>query len=170
MVVMEAAWAELPDGERRFVLGRALETVRGGYALLFRLRPAERAEVGRLLAQLFKPPAERDAPAEEFFRSLPRAAQRGLDRPLGGGALPSQGFEAWLESLGEAASRAGLVACDDVAAAARALARLGGEELAVSEDGTVLLGQVPGGAALVRFFLSDAYHTVRSSLDDPTNS
>ena len=170
MVVLEGAWAELPDGERRFVLGRALETMRGGYSLLFRLRPTERAEVERLLSQLFKAPADRDAPAEEFFRSLPRAQQRGLDRALSGGVAPEQTFADWLEALGEAASRAGLVACDDVAAAARALARLGGEELAVSEEGAVLLGQVPGGAELVRFFLSDAYDAVRASLDDPTNS
>ena len=64
--------------------------------------------------------------------------------------------------------RAGLLACDDVGAAARMLARLGGEELAVSPDGAVALGQVAGGAELVRFFLSDAYHELRSTLGDPT--
>jgi hypothetical protein len=45
------------------------------------------------------------------------------------------------------------------------LARLGGEEL--PEGGALALGQIPGVAELVRFYLSDAYHELRTTLGDP---
>src|SRR5262249_21926897 len=51
------------DGERRFLIGRALEPLRGGYGMLTRLRAGPRAEVLRLIEQLFKPESERDPKA-----------------------------------------------------------------------------------------------------------
>jgi hypothetical protein len=77
---------------------------------------------------------------------------------------PPPNVEAWYASLSEAADRAGLLACDDVSAAVAALARLSGEEPVTSSDGAVLLGQVAGDAALVRFFVSDAYHELTRQL------
>jgi hypothetical protein len=84
------------------------------------------------------------------------------------GIKPELRFDAWVATLADAEDRAGLVACDDVGAAARALARLGGEELAVTVDGAVLLGQVAGGTELVRFFLSDAYDELRAAISERT--
>jgi hypothetical protein len=165
-VIIEAAFVERPDGERRFLLGRAFEPLRGGYALVTRLRAAQRAEVGHLLDQLIKPEAEREGQVQEFVKALPRKAAKAVERLAG--LAPGASIEGWFAALGQAADRAGLLACDDVGAAARMLARLGGEELAVSPDGAVALGQVAGGAELVRFFLSDAYHELRSTLGDPT--
>ncbi|HEX8954515.1 MAG TPA: tetratricopeptide repeat protein, partial [Polyangia bacterium] len=165
-VIIEAAFVERPDGERRFLLGRAFEPLRGGYALVTRLRAAQRAEVGHLLDQLIKPEAEREGQVQEFVKALPRKAAKAVERLQG--LAPGASIEGWFAALGQAADRAGLLACDDVGAAARMLARLGGEELAVSPDGAVALGQVAGGAELVRFFLSDAYHELRSTLGDPT--
>jgi tetratricopeptide (TPR) repeat protein len=164
-VVIEAAFVERPDGERRFLLGRAFEPLRGGYALVTRLRAAQRAEVGHLLDQLIKPESEREAQVGEFVKALPRKAAKAVERLQG--LAPGASIDGWFAALGQAADRAGLLACDDVGAAARMLARLGGEELAVSPDGAVALGQVAGGAELVRFFLSDAYHELRSTLGDP---
>ena len=165
-VVIESSFVERPDGERRFLLGRAFEPLRGGYALVTRLRAAQRAEVGHLLDQLIKPENEREAQVQEFVRALPRKALKAVERLQG--LAPGASIDGWFAALGQAADRAGLLACDDVGAAARMLARLGGEELAVSADGAVALGQVVGGAELVRFFLSDAYHELRSTLGDPT--
>lgn len=165
-VVIEASLVERPDGERRFLLGRAFEPLRGGYALVTRLRAAQRAEVGHLLEQLIKPESEREQQVQEFVRALPRKAAKAVEKLQG--LAPGASIEGWFAALGQAADRAGLLASDDVAAAARMLARLGGEELAVSPDGAVALGQVAGGAELVRFFLSDAYHELRSTLGDPT--
>jgi tetratricopeptide (TPR) repeat protein len=166
-VFVEAALVDQPDGERRFVLGRALEPLRGGYGLMTRLRDAERAEVGQLLEQLLKPEAEREPRAQEFVRNLPRKSRAALDRLAAPGAptVMSSSLDEWYAALALAADRAGLLACDDVGAAARMLAFLGGEDLARTGDS---LGQVPGVAELVRFFLSDAYHDLRSTLGDPS--
>ena len=81
-------------------------------------------------------------------------------------------FERITAGLLATSDRAGLAACDDVGAAARVLVRLGGGELVAigpgdgraGDGGAVALGAVPGGAELVRYFLSDAYHRLRSTL------
>jgi len=163
-IFLQASLIESAEGERRFLLGRAFEPLRGGYALTNRLRTAaQRGEVGHLLEQLIKPDAEREAQAQDFVRALPRKAAKAVERLQGMAAGAS--IEGWFVSLGQAADRAGLLACDDVGAAARMLAKLGGEELA--EGGALALGQVPGVAELVRFYLSDAYHELRTTLGDP---
>ena len=61
------------------------------------------------------------------------------------------------------AKRGGLLACDDFAAATWMIARMSGENLG-SDDATVALGAVLGGADLVRFYLSDDYHRLREAL------
>jgi hypothetical protein len=169
IVVVEAALVERPDGERRFYLGRALEPIRGGYTLPLRLRAAERVELGRILQQALAPEAAREPQVQEIIAKLPRKALKVVERLSGAGveAITAAALDTWLEALGQACDRAGLVACGDIGAAARMLARLGGEELAVTSDGAVALGQVPGGAELVRFFLSDAYHELRQTLSEP---
>ena len=64
------------------------------------------------------------------------------------------------------AKRAGLVACDDFAAAIWMVAQQAGENL-VSNDDTVALGSVLGGPDLVRFYLSDQYQMIRDLLSLP---
>jgi hypothetical protein len=163
-VFLQANLLDLPDGERRFLMGRAFEPLRGGYAMTNRLRTAaQRAEVGHLLEQLIKPDAEREPQAQDFVRALPRKAAKAVERLQGMAAGAS--VDGWFAALGQAADRAGLLACDDVGAAARMLASLGGEEL--PEGGALALGQIPGVAELVRFYLSDAYHELRTTLGDP---
>jgi tetratricopeptide (TPR) repeat protein len=164
-VYLQASLIEQPDGERRFLLGRCFEPLRGGYGIINRLRTsAQRAEVGHLLDQIIKPESEREPQAQEFVRALPRKAAKMLERLQG--LAPGASADGWFAALGQAADRAGLLACDDVGASARMLARLGGEEL--PPDGVIALGQIQGVAELVRFYLSDAYHELRSTLGDPT--
>jgi hypothetical protein len=127
--------------------------------------------VGHLLEQLHTPDAARAAQTQEFVRALPRKATRALERLQGMAAGSS--VDGWFAALGQACDRAGLLACDDVGAAARMLARLGGEDLVTTmgtsnSDGAVVVGQVPGIAELVRFFLSDQYHELRQALGDPS--
>jgi Tfp pilus assembly protein PilF len=170
-IFLEARLLQEPDGERRFLLGRAYEALRGGYAIVTRLRPGQRGEVGHLLEQLIKPDAEREQQTQEFVRSLPRKAVRAVERvqQLAQGA-PHTNMDSWFAALGQAQDRAGLLACDDVGAAARMLARLGGEDLmnaaGAANDSVIVVGQVPGVAELVRFFLSDQYHELRHALGD----
>jgi hypothetical protein len=151
-----------PDAERRFLLGRAFESLRGGYAPLMRLSVRERGEIGALLRALMLPEAERPAAAQEFTRELPKKAAKGIERFIGGGV--GADVDAWLTALTQEQDRAGLLACDDFGSAARALARLAGEELAVTGEGAVALGAVHGGTELVRYFLSDDYHRLRHAL------
>jgi hypothetical protein len=226
VVVLSRPLFTRPDRERRFLLGRAFESLRGGYAALLRLSPRERAEVGTLLRSLFLPDGERPAATQELVRQLPRKTQKALERFVmpgltaaalamppsaaqGAGARPLPQFgataaqahggartssvvalpsvpgassgtgasellpnpESWLGALAQAQDRAGILACDDFAGAARALAILSGEEIAVtqamSQDGAVALGAIPGGSDLVRYFLSDDYHRLRAALTEP---
>ena len=166
-VILEAGLLERADSERRFLLGRALEPLRGGYAVLVRLRAAEQREVERLLTNLLRPESERDATAHDFVRNLPRKSYRVVEKLTG--TVPRLTAAAFFSALPLCADRAGLLSCDDVTAAARMMARLQGEELALVDSlfgGAVLLGQVLGGTDLVRYFLSDAYHEVRGTLRD----
>jgi hypothetical protein len=64
------------------------------------------------------------------------------------------------------AKRAGLVACDDFAAAIWMVARQAGENVD-SHDDTVALGSVLGGPDLVGFYLSDQYQMIRDLLSLP---
>jgi tetratricopeptide (TPR) repeat protein len=165
VVVMSRPLAARPDPERRFLLGRAFESIRGGYAPLMRLAPSERANVGALLRSLTLPESERPAATNDFVKELPRKSAKALERFVG---LTQQlDAEAWTAALVQAQDRAGLLACDDFSSAARVLARLSNEELAASGDGAVALGAVPGGVDLVRYLLSDDYHRLRQALGEP---
>ena len=56
IVTLSRELAARPDAERRFLLGRAFDSIRGRYAPIMRLGPRERGEIGALLreAQLVK--------------------------------------------------------------------------------------------------------------------
>jgi hypothetical protein len=168
-VFLQASLCEVADNERRFLVGRTLEPLRGGYGIVNRLRTiAHRTEVGNLLGELMKPESERAPETHDFVRALPRKAAKAVERLTGLHVLATPGapppIEQWFNSLTLASDRAGLVACDDPGAAARMLARLGGEEL---PEGALVLGHVPGVAELARFYLSDAYHELRAAIGDP---
>jgi tetratricopeptide (TPR) repeat protein len=165
VVVMSRGLAGRSDPERRFLLGRAFESRRGGYAPLMRLSPSERANVGALLKSLTLPEGERPPATIEFLKEMPKKVTKALERFLGLGSQLDP--ESWLAALGQAQDRAGLIACDDFAASARVLARLSGEELAASGDGAVALGAVPGGVDLARYLLSDDYQRLRQALGEP---
>ena len=53
---------------------------------------------------------------------------------------------------------------DDIAAALRMSATLGGQELALGPDGTVAVKAVSGGPEMVQLYLSDAYEEARKRL------
>ncbi len=163
VVTLSRALYGRPDAERRFLLGRAFDSLRGSYAPLLRLGPRERHEVGVLLKSLLSPDAGRPQTAQEFVGRLGKKTQKALERFIGLVVTPIDP-DSWISALASAQDRAGIVACDDFGAAARALALLSGEDLAMTADGAVALGAVPGGTELVRYFLSDDYHRLRTAL------
>ena len=159
-VVIDRSFVERARLPLRFLFGRAFEAIRGGYALLTAARPSAPRS-----AHLLGADASPRASASRGRRVRAQAAAQAakvLERQAG----PRDVDPGWIAALRAAAKRAGLVACDDFGAATRMVARLGGEELAVLTDDTVALGQVLGGPDLVRFFLSDPYHELRSTLRD----
>jgi tetratricopeptide (TPR) repeat protein len=162
IITLSREYAALPDGERRFLMGRAFESMRGGYAPLLRLGPRERQEVGALLKAMLMPEADRPSQAVEFIKQLPRKALKPLERYTG--MHQAVDPEAWIAALSLAQDRAGLLTSDDFPSTARALARLHGEQLAMTEEGAVAIGAVPGGSDLVRWYLSDDYHRLRTAL------
>lgn len=183
VVVMEHSILERSDAERRFLLGRAFESLRIGAALLLRLSAGEAAEWLQLCRALLRPTTpqahEKEGSldeasakkAAEFISGLTRSAEHALARLAAASAATADSTlspENFLAALPFVVDRAGLLFCNDIAAAVRMMARAQGEELALVEGhgGGALLGQVLGGAELVRYYLSDSYHELVSALRD----
>jgi tetratricopeptide (TPR) repeat protein len=166
VIVVDRTYVDLSEPERRFLLGRCFEPLRGGYALPARLAPSQRREVGGLLLQLLLPEGQREPAAAEFVRALPRKTAKALEKVPVAGTAPADP-EAWFQALGSSCDRAGLLAADDIRAALRTLARLAGEEFILGSGGELALGAVGGGADLVRFYLSEAYHRLQLALAQP---
>ncbi len=179
-ILLDQSVLERPDAERRFLLGRALESLRSRYALLLRLTATESAQwlyLCRALLGLPQPAGTNTAFftqgdgqsfVEDFVAQLTQPAKDALARLPQVDTANMCSPDEFLSVLPLLADRAGLLFCDDIAAATRMIARLQGEELAVVEGhgGGILLGQVAGGAELARYYLSDNYHAVVSTLRD----
>ena len=144
----------------RFLLGYAFEAIRGGYATLLQVGARQRRELAQLLRALVALDAELTGPAADLVNNASVEAQRVLERHAGARDVDPG---TWIDGMLALAKRAGLVACDDFAAAIWMVARLAGERL-TSHDATVALGSVLGGPDLVRFYLSDEYQHVRDVL------
>ena len=150
-----------PNLERRFFLGRAFDSLRGKYAPLTRFSDREKAEVAGLLSTLLRPTAERPEPAREFVSQLSEELSQALDRFVHAEAGDPM---TWIQAVVKTQNRAGLLACNDFGVAARTLAALNGEALATTDDGAVPLGAIPGGADLVRFYISSDYDRLHHDL------
>lgn len=160
LLVIDRALVDETDASLRFLFGYALEAIRGGYATLLQLGARHRRELVQLLRALVAPDGELTGPAAELVSGAPVEAQRVLGRHAG---LRDVDPGAWIDGMLALAKRAGLVACDDFAAAIWTVARMSGEHL-TDHDDTVALGSVLGGPDLVRFYLSDDYQALRDLL------
>ena len=158
MLVIDRSLLTESDLALRFLLGYAFEAIRGGYALLFQLGARQRRELAQLLRTLVMP--EREGAAAELVARASARSLKVLEKYAG---LRDVDPGAWMDGMLACAKRAGLVACDDFAAAIWMVARLSGEKLE-SHDATVALGSVLGGPDLVRFYLSDDYQALRDQL------
>ncbi len=165
IVVIDREHLTESDAARRFLLGYALDGLRGKYALLFALGRRQRTELGSLLKSLLLPESERAGPTNDFIRALPKRAIKVIERLAGHRRTPDP--EEWIDRMLNLPKRAGLFSCDDFFAATRMIARLNGEHLSVGQEATTALGAVLGGPDLIRFFLSDDYHRLREILSTP---
>jgi tetratricopeptide (TPR) repeat protein len=161
-VVIDQGIVDQSEAAKRFVLGRSYEAARGGYASVLQLTLRERLELVGLLQSLFRPEAEMEEATREFLRTLPKRAQRLIDRHRG--AASEEVSADWIDTLIGASNRAGLFAADDFLAAAQMLLLLAGESQDMLKDGALALAAIRGGEDLVRFYLADEYHRSRAHL------
>jgi len=160
LIVIDRTLVHESEAALRFLLGYALEAIRGGYAILLQVGARWRRELAQLLRSLLAPEPERTGPAADLVAAAPREVEALLARHAGQRDLDPG---TWIDGMLALAKRAGLLACDDFNAAIWMVARLAGERLA-SHDATVALGSVLGGPDLVRFYLSDDYQHLRDVL------
>ena len=162
IVVVDRALVAEADLPLRFMFGYAFEAIRGGYAALLQLGARQRRELGQLLRGLITV-IEPTGTAAELMANANMRQAKVLERHAGTRDLDPG---SWIDNMLACAKRAGLVACDDFAAAIWMVARLSGEVLETHDD-TVALGSVLGGPDLVRFYLSDNYQLIRDLLALP---
>jgi tetratricopeptide (TPR) repeat protein len=159
LLVVDRVLLAESDLALRFLLGYALEAVRGGYAILLQVGARQRRELAQLLHALVAEDVEPSGAARDLIDLASPSARKVLEDHVGARVDAS----AWIDGMLGLAKRAGLVACDDFHAAIWMVARLTGEKLD-SHDATVALGSVLGGPDLVRFYLSDDYQQLRDLL------
>lgn len=169
-VILDRLFVDRPFAEVAFVLGRDIEYVRSGHALVSRLAFDDRQLLGELLSGLLQAPEEQNDLVQEFRKGLPRKLVRQIDstthayqQHLDDGGSSCQ-TSRWFSGIDRSANQAGLVACDDISASLRTAAQLGGQELAVGPKGEVAVQLVTDGPDLVQFFLSDRYISLRRRL------
>jgi hypothetical protein len=160
LLVLDRSLLTESDLTLRFLFGYAFEAIRGGYAILLQVGARQRRELTSLLRALLAADAEVTGPAADLINHASPEAQEVLEKH---GGVRDVDAGAWIDGMLACAKRAGLVACDDFAAAIWAVARLSGEPLE-SHDATIALGAVLGGPDLVRFYLSDDYQQLREAL------
>ena len=160
LLVIDRSLLDEPDPGLRFLLGYALEAIRGGYATLLQVGARQRKELAMVLRSLVATDGELPNAVVELVNSANDHAQEVLERHAGTRDVDPG---SWADGMLALAKRAGLLACDDFQAAIWMVGRLSGEQLG-RHDATVALGAVLGGADLVRFYLSDDYQHLRDVL------
>lgn len=166
VIVLDRALLTESEAALRFLLGYAIEAIRGGYAILLQVGARWRRELVQLLRDLLAPEPDQAGPAADLIAGAPPEVQELVERHSRGERPPGVRDVdpgAWIDGMLALAKRAGLLACDDFNAAIWMVARLAGERL-TSHDATVALGSVLGGPDLVRFYLSDDYQHLRDVL------
>ncbi|MCA9669182.1 MAG: hypothetical protein KC503_26480 [Myxococcales bacterium] len=169
-LTIDQVLVERDDREVAFAVARTLELLRSGHSLVSRLAVDDRLLLVELLGGLLAPADRRSDLAEEFMRRLPAKTLAAINDTAGAyqskiesGAEPEHPSR-WLDRVEQEANGLGLLACDDIAAALRMSATLGGQELALGPDGTVAVKAVSGGPEMVQLYLSDAYEEARKRL------
>ena len=124
MIVVDRTLLGEPDAALRFLLGYALEAIRGGYAALLQLGARQRRELAQLLRGMIAPEGELTGPAAEIVDNANPQAAKILERHAGRSRDVDPG--AWIDGMLANAKRAGLLACDDFSASIWMVARLSG--------------------------------------------
>ncbi len=114
-IVVEPRVFDFPISTIRFLLGRALESARSGYSLLFLLTEAQRHDIAKLMYSVALPPNERDETSRKFVAGLERPAQKALERVSAASwdIFPTINLIDWMESVDLALDKVGLLLSGD---------------------------------------------------------
>ncbi|MBL4634288.1 MAG: hypothetical protein JKY56_10460, partial [Kofleriaceae bacterium] len=159
IIVIDRSLASETEACIRFVLGWAFDGLCAGYASLLHIGEKQRTELGLLMKSFFLTETARPSGTTEFVVTLPPRAQEILQEHEG--EFQNFDMDGWVDGMNAAARRAGLLACDDLAAATRALAIISGESADEQFD---LLGTVFCGEDLFQYQVSDEYDELRRLL------
>lgn len=162
ILVLDRTVLKEPESARRFALGWAFEAICAGYSSLLLLGQKQRDEVGELIRGMFMPEIDRPAHTSEFVSSLPLAAVDILKNHEG--EFQEMDMDAWMDGMHAVARRAGLLACDNLVASTRMLAKISGETIGADPSA---LGTVFCGEDLFQFYVSDRYNQLRDALNQP---
>jgi hypothetical protein len=165
-IVLHAPLLSGSAAETTFLLARSIEYLRSNFSLLARIGPRERRELGLLLKAMAKPADQREPSANEFMGLLSRQQIKAAERVVNaaGDVIPDLDVLAWMRGVDNLMSQVGLLICDDLQAAARMSARLGGLESSVLSDGRIVMRSLPGGQNLLRFYLSAHYYELYAAM------
>jgi len=158
-IVIDRRLASETEACIRFALGWAFDGLCAGYASLLHIGEKQRTELGLLMKSFFLTETARPSGTTEFVVTLPPRAQEILQEHEG--EFQNFDMDGWVDGMNAAARRAGLLACDDLAAATRALAIISGESADEQFD---LLGTVFCGEDLFQYQVSDEYDELRRLL------
>jgi tetratricopeptide (TPR) repeat protein len=161
IIVVDKQLAKESTGILRFILAFAFESIHSKTAVLTGLTGRQLEELYALLHTLSQSESRRSTQTAAFIAGLPKRAAKLIDDLNDESAWPFAP-RAWIRGLIANSRRAGLVACDDLRAATRAIALLAGESFPPGEGGTRGLGAVICGEELVKYYLSDEFFQLRS--------
>ena len=161
--------------DQRFLLGKALEQVKGAHFLLERLDDASilllLSAVSRFAGSVNLPPGVDPAEVDGLHRRLSKFLPGRLRRQLEDlGSRLDVGAEllgAYRQAASLTANRAGLLMCNDLETAVRAVARAGGGKRAVftnAPEAAAALRTIPQVRDLLGYAVSEAYFDARAKL------
>ncbi len=155
-IVVEPAVFDFPIATIRFLLGRALESARSGYSLLFLLTEAQRTDICKLMYNVALPPDERDETARKFLSGLERPAQKAVERVSAASwdVFPNLNLQDWMDSVDLALDKVGLLLAGDPGGAFQGATYLVNRHVQMSDKTLSNYALAPRADRLVQCFLS----------------
>ncbi|MBX2812661.1 MAG: tetratricopeptide repeat protein [Myxococcales bacterium] len=164
----------LPPKNQRFLLGQALERIKGGH-LLFEVASAQELEslvwavvkLGRPNQRVPADPVAIETSQRQLLRHISTRTRRVLEEAARQLSVNQLDLERHREGAKYSANRAGLIASNDLETVIRAIAKGRPNVKTVfssSEEAIAVLGQIPEVCDLLPFAISEAYFSARAHL------
>ncbi|MBU1412168.1 hypothetical protein KKC22_11690 [Myxococcota bacterium] len=158
-IVVEPRVFDFPISTIRFLLGRALESARSGFSLLFLLTEAQRHNICKLMYSVALPPNERDETARKFVASLERPAQKALERVslASWDIFPQINLVEWMDSVDLALDKVGLLLSGDPSGAFQGATYLVNKHVQMTDKNLANFVLAPRAESLLKCYLSTTW-------------